>query len=131
MLLSHFPTIALQLLAESTGKITNVDATTFGARIRQARERLGISQEELAARLDKKQNSISEYENGNRRIFATDLPRLARILGVPITFFFDGELDNDALDEALLAEFRRLSTVQAKQTAVGLLRQFSDFAESR
>lgn len=107
-----------------------MDAATFGARIREARERLGISQDELAERLQRKQNSISEYENGNRRMFVTDLPALAQALGVPISYFFEGELDKDELDEAILSEFRRLTSPQAKDTILGIVRQFCDFAQS-
>lgn len=108
-----------------------MDATVFGSRIREARERLGISQEELAVRLQKKQNSISEYESGNRRMFATDLPALAQALGVPIAYFFEGELGKDELDEMILSEFRRLSSPEAREVAIGLLRQFCEFAEDR
>lgn len=104
-----------------------MDATTFGVRIREARERLGISQEELAERLSRRQRAISDYENGNRRMFATDVPDLARALGVPVTYFFEGELDHDDLDEAMLAEFRRLPTSQAKRTMIGIVRQFCNF----
>jgi transcriptional regulator with XRE-family HTH domain len=106
-----------------------VDAAIFGSRIREARERLGISQEELAERLNKKQRAISEYENGNRRMFVTDLPDLAQVLGVPVSYFFDGEITKDQLDEVILSEFRRLSTPDAKQLIVGIVRQFCDFVE--
>ena len=42
---------------------SSVDARTFGARIREARERLRLSQEELAEAVSKDQAAISEYES--------------------------------------------------------------------
>lgn len=76
----------------------------FGYRLRTARENLGMTQEDLAARLGKNQNSISAYENGTRAIRITDLPELAEVLSVPVAYFFG---DDYPVDEAtvLLSEF--------------------------
>jgi transcriptional regulator with XRE-family HTH domain len=99
--------------------------------MRQARERLGISQEELAARLHKKQRAISEYETGHRRMFVTDLPELARVLGVPVAFFFEGELSQDDLDTIVLSEFQRLPDATAKQIALEMLRLLANYTHTR
>ncbi|MBI5670655.1 MAG: helix-turn-helix transcriptional regulator [Chloroflexi bacterium] len=103
-----------------------MDSKQFGARIRQARERLGMTQEELAERSDKDQRAISEYENGKRRLSAIDLPVLAKVLNVPMMYFFEGEATRHDFDLALLEEFNRLPTTEAKQSAIELLRVFSD-----
>src|SRR5690349_11015887 len=63
----------------------------MGMKIRQARETLGWSQVELARHLEKNQSTIAKYELGHEAIRSTDLPKLAQILGVPISYFF-GEL---------------------------------------
>lgn len=42
-------------------------AKRFGANLRQARERKGLSQEELAELLDTDGNSVARYERGERR----------------------------------------------------------------
>lgn len=69
-----------------------MDLKIIGERIRLARERLGISQEELAMRIGKTQNAVSTYENGTRGIHISELPVLAEALGVPIAYFF-GDLN--------------------------------------
>src|SRR5687768_5432809 len=60
----------------------------FGQRIRAARERVGITQEELAVRVGRAQNLISRYERGQQGMHISELPILAEALGVPIGYFF-------------------------------------------
>ncbi len=98
----------------------------LGIRIRQARERLGLSQEELAAALSKDQRAISEYENGKRKLSVTDLPKFAEVLDVPLLYFYEGEIAMQDFDRAMLDQFRRLPTPETKQAAIDLIRIFSD-----
>lgn len=98
----------------------------FGARIRQAREHLGLSQEELATRVSRDQRAISEYENGKRRLAATDVPVFAQALGVSILYFYEGEISLSDFDRAVLEEFHRLSTPEAMQAAIEMMRLLSE-----
>jgi len=98
----------------------------LGERIRQARERAGISQEDLAIAVSKDQRAISEYENGKRKLSVTDLPVFARTLKVPVAFFYEGEPVLQDLDQAILEQFRRLPTPKAKEAAIEIVRIFSD-----
>ena len=98
----------------------------LGQRIRQARERVGISQRDFAQAVSKDQKAISEYEIGKRRIAAVELADFAQVLGVPITYFFEGEFGVDELDQVLLNEFRALSTQEEKQEAITILRIFAN-----
>lgn len=102
-----------------------VDSKVLGARIRQARESLEISQEELAELVNKDQRSISEYETGKRRLSAIDLPTFANALNVPILFFYEDEVSLDDFDRAMLAELHRLPSSEAKLAAVELVRVLS------
>jgi transcriptional regulator with XRE-family HTH domain len=107
-----------------------LDQHWFGLRIRQARERKGLSQDEFAAAVAKDQRAISEYENGKRKLAATDLPLFATILEVPLLYFFEPEASADDLDAALLNYFHRLPTEDAQRAAVDILRIFSNTLES-
>ena len=102
-----------------------MDAIWFGLRIRQARERLGMSQEDLAAAVSKDQRAISEYENGKRKLAVTDLPSFATVLEVPLLFFFEEEASLYDLDAALLNHFHQLPTPEIRQAAIDILRIFS------
>lgn len=103
-----------------------MDSKILGSRIRQARERLGLSQEDLASLVSKDQGAISEYENGRRKISATDLPELAKALQVSLLHFYEGEFSNHDLHRAILEEFDRLPSFEAKQAMIEIVRKISD-----
>jgi transcriptional regulator with XRE-family HTH domain len=101
----------------------------FGLRIRHARERLNLSQEELAGLIGKNQRSISEYENGAQRLAVTDLPRLAEALQVPLLYFFEEE-GADELDSVLLEYFHRLANRETQAAAVQIVRILGELPSS-
>ena len=107
----------------------SLDLEFLGERIKDARERVGLSQEQLAKAMRRDQRSISQYENGKRKVMITDLPLLAELLQVPIGYFFEGDEVNDIPDKfetQLLIEFRRLGKDDDKSTLIELVRLFSD-----
>jgi transcriptional regulator with XRE-family HTH domain len=101
---------------------TPLDSKLLGSRVRQARERLGLSQEEFAALVSKDQGAISEYENGKRRISAVDLPTFAQVLNVPLLYFYEGEIGVHDLERAMLQEFQYLPSSEAKQAVIEIIR---------
>ncbi len=102
-----------------------MDAKIIGRRIRKARERLGLSQDELAATVGRDQRTISEYENGKRKVSATDLPEFAKVLNVSVLYFYEEEATRNDLDEALLLEFQHLPTIEMKQAIIEAVRVIS------
>ncbi len=60
-----------------------------GSRIRLRRTLLGLSQERLGDALGLTFQQIQKYERGINRVGASRLFDLARVLDVPISFFFD------------------------------------------
>ena len=66
------------------------DATDaqVGQAIRAHRLMAGLSQTELADRLDITFQQVQKYEKGVNRVGAGRLQRIARVLGVPIATFF-------------------------------------------
>lgn len=97
-----------------------MDLQRLGNRIRQAREQLGLSQEAFAARVSKTQTAVSEYENGNRRISITEIPKFAEVLQVPIMYFFEDNLNPTDRDFAVLEVFHKLSPA-SQQDAIRIL----------
>jgi transcriptional regulator with XRE-family HTH domain len=61
-----------------------------GNRVRIRRMLIGMSQERLGSLLGLTFQQIQKYEKGNNRIGAGRLYELARILNVPIDFFYEG-----------------------------------------
>ena len=100
----------------------------LGQRIRTAREAQGLSQEEFAARISRDQGAVSEYENGRRRLWATDLPLIAQALDMPLSYFYEEKITPEGLEAMLLQAFRRLPNERAKQTAIQIMRLLSELA---
>lgn len=64
--------------------------SSIGERVKAARKRLGITQDELAARAGiEHRQSVSQIENGSREVKATELSRLSRALHVSIAELLD------------------------------------------
>jgi transcriptional regulator with XRE-family HTH domain len=61
-----------------------------GSRVRMQRLLAGMSQEKLGDALGLTFQQVQKYEKGTNRISASRLQQLAKILGVPVSFFFDG-----------------------------------------
>jgi transcriptional regulator with XRE-family HTH domain len=72
-----------------------VVSPNIGARIQQAREELGITQQELAARLGCTQAALSNYELGKRRLYLANLEKIAGVLRKPLNYFTEPAADED------------------------------------
>jgi transcriptional regulator with XRE-family HTH domain len=60
-----------------------------GSRVRLRRMMLGMSQERLGESLGITFQQIQKYEKGTNRIGASRLQHIARVLSVPVSFFFE------------------------------------------
>ena len=74
--------------AEREHRASPIDAHV-GGRVRLRRTLLGMSQEKLGDALGLTFQQVQKYERGVNRIGASRLFDLARVLDVPIGFFFD------------------------------------------
>ena len=70
-------------------KSTSVDVH-IGGRIRARRKAVGVSQEQLARSLGIAFQQVQKYEHGANRVSASKLYEVAKILDVPIAYFFEG-----------------------------------------
>ncbi|GIL14738.1 MAG: XRE family transcriptional regulator [Chloroflexi bacterium] len=102
-----------------------VTQAEIGQRIRQARENIGMSQRDFSDAVKKDQTAISEYETGKRKVPATELSTFAQILQVPVSYFYEGEVLSEDVDQMLLNEFRKLPTLEAKQFVLQMVRALS------
>ena len=70
-------------------KSPNPIDTHVGARVRLRRMMLGMSQEKLGEHLGITFQQIQKYEKGTNRIGASRMQAIARVLSVPVGFFFE------------------------------------------
>lgn len=71
-----------------------------GAKIRQQRTLLGMSQSRLAEAVGLTFQQIQKYEKGANRIGASRMWQFAKALGVPVESFFDGLPENSKAKKA-------------------------------
>jgi transcriptional regulator with XRE-family HTH domain len=74
--------------SEKESKPSPIDVHV-GSRIRLRRTLLGMSQERLGEAIGLTFQQVQKYERGANRVGASRLFDLARVLDVPISFFFD------------------------------------------
>ena len=67
--------------------------------IRKLRRAADITQTELAVAMGVTQSGVANWENENSLPSARQLPRLARVLGVPIGELFAEEEDEEETEE--------------------------------
>ena len=82
-----------------------------GARIRERRIMLGLTQDQLAERIGVTYQQAHKYEKGINRVSAGRLFEIARILGVPVSYFYEGfggeGVRQEPLRERLMLEIAR------------------------
>ena len=73
-----------------TKKSPNPIDKHVGSRVRMRRMMISMSQEKLGERLGITFQQIQKYEKGTNRIGASRLQQIGTVLGVPVSFFFEG-----------------------------------------
>ena len=73
----------------STSRTQDVDRHV-GARVRERRIMLGLTQQQLADLIGVTYQQAHKYERGINRVSAGRLFEIAQVLSVPVSYFFDG-----------------------------------------
>jgi transcriptional regulator with XRE-family HTH domain len=106
-------------------KQANAVDAHVGLRIRTARLAAGLSQERLGNELGVTFQQVQKYEKGSNRVGASRLSNAAKILSVPVSFFFENDERGDnsgKADNGLLAMTEALSTPEGIRIARALAR---------
>ena len=72
-----------------------------GNRIRQRRLLLNKTQQHVSDQVGVKFQQMQKYETGKNRVSASRLWEIAKVLSVPVSFFFEGLDDQHATDLAM------------------------------
>jgi transcriptional regulator with XRE-family HTH domain len=87
---------------------------TLGRRIARLRKARGLTQVELAARLDTTQTLVSDYEQDRRRLHAEMIVKVAKLLGVSADELLGSKPTRGAAGGALSLKLtRRLHRIEA------------------
>lgn len=101
-------------VSHSTPRASNADRHV-GTRIRERRIMLGLSQQQLAQMIGVTYQQAHKYERGLNRISAGRLYDIARVLSVPISWFFEG----------MVAETAPVEMSQRQRMCLELARNFA------
>jgi len=101
----------------------------FGLRLKMIRKAQGLTQEDLAASIDRSVEAVSNLERGKSLPNFETIERLAASLNVPLKDLFDFEDDTDEERSRLLTEL--IQVAQSLQTgdltiALSLMRDLRD-----
>ena len=106
-------------------KQANAIDAHVGLRIRAARLAAGLSQARLGHELGVTFQQVQKYEKGSNRVGASRLSDAAKILSVPVSFFFEDDAaceKSPTANDGLLAITEALSTPEGIRIARALAR---------
>ena len=101
-----------------------IDTATIGGRIRERRNHLGLSQENLAEKLFTSKQMISSYENNKTELKVQVVKELAVALGTTSSFLIDGNEAVTYKEETveLVSLFNSISKEEVRKIAIEQLR---------
>ena len=104
-----------------------------GSRVRMRRMMIGMSQEKLGEACGITFQQIQKYEKGTNRMGAGRLHHIARVLDVPIEFFYEGaSSDQDANGPTMIdGQSRSMTDFLATSEGVELVRAFTAIKDSK
>ena len=76
----------------------------MGRRIRERRDKLKLTQEELGEKLGVSFQQVQKYEKGTNRVSAARLQIIADTLGVDVKFFYDGNVNAKDVESLLFLD---------------------------
>lgn len=85
-------------MAKRSARSANIVDEHVGSRIRIRRQILGMSQEKLGDQLGVTFQQVQKYERGSNRVGASRLYDVARVLEVPVGFFYEGLDESGAVE---------------------------------
>lgn len=106
--------------------MSDADRKRLAERLRRAREDADLSQGEVARKLGLPRPAISQIENGNRKVEALELGRLAKLYDRPLSYFADEE----PVGSKPLDTLQRSSTGLSEQDWAEVLR-FAEFLRKK
>lgn len=107
----------------------NDDRKSLGSRLREAREYLGLSQDEVAKAVGLTRPAVSLIESGQRKVDALELKKFAELYQRP-TAEFTGDVEIDAPVPETVQHLARAASKLATTDQAELLR-FAEFLGSR
>jgi transcriptional regulator with XRE-family HTH domain len=78
-----------QAASSPSGTPEEIEQQRLGARLKESREYLGLSQQLVAARTGIPRSAISDIERGVRKVDSLELKKFALVYGRPVGYYLD------------------------------------------
>lgn len=117
---------------------------TVGQRIQQRRTELGLSQQDLAEKLNLSYQQVQNYESGSSEITVTRLQEIAFYLRTPLDFFLKGVQPPESIrirekrqsretqkEKQLLTLYRKLEDPSAQAAVLKMIKAFDQQLDKR
>lgn len=114
---------------EKMSAIKEDDRKILGARLREAREYLGYSQDQVATYLDVSRSALSNMESGRRKVEALELMKLAGLYKRTVGHFTGESAVASDPDPAIAFLARKASELSVDDRHE--LERFADFLKAR
>jgi transcriptional regulator with XRE-family HTH domain len=105
------------------------DRKALGERLREAREYLGFSQDQVATFLGVSRSALSLMETGQRKVDALELKKLAGLYKRPVGFFTGEEIEDVSFGTDVKHLARQVAELSADDREE--LGRFADFLRAR
>lgn len=108
-------------MSRVAGGPEDADRVQLGRRLREAREYVGLSQEDVAFALSVSRPAVGHIESGSRKVEALELNKLSELYGRSVDYFLTG---GDPTDDKRIAFLARAT----KGLSEGDLEELARFA---
>ena len=102
------------------------DAQLLGAKLRQAREYIGLGQEQVAKQLGIPHGGMSDLEQGRRSVSGSELTKLSRLYQRPVQYFTS---EGSRVSGVVALDVRSASPLSSADRLK--LRHFADFLQAK
>ena len=114
---------------EPRSEVKENDRKSLGERLREAREYLGFSQDQVATFLGVSRSALSNMETGQRKVEALELKKLAGLYKRTVSHFTGEEAEEVTFDADVAHLARKVSELSADDRVE--LGRFADFLRSK
>lgn len=110
-------------------EVSTAERERLSRRLREAREYLNLSQDEVARRVGIARAAISLIESGQRRVDALELSKLARVYQRPVSHFTSEKIEDSDMPSDVAFAARAIQGLS--QNDLQEVARFADFLRSR
>ncbi|MEV4708633.1 helix-turn-helix domain-containing protein [Actinoplanes sp. NPDC049316] len=105
------------------------ESTLLSERLKNTREYLNLTQQQVSEQTGIPRTAISEIEGGRRKVDSLELKKLARLYRYPVAYFLNEDLDAIPAEHALAALPRKVAGLNLKTEQMNQVMKFAQFLQ--